>query len=715
MPDSSPFVKALKKEYKPLPSASIGQYAPSTPAPFSPQSAAASNPMLAPQFDTSYSPSSGGTSYQKKTPYDAGSAFNIGSSSFDSFGSAPTRRRSSNPISQTTYSDPLSFSDAGSSFQQPTPSVPYDSGSAFNTTTTTYQNPFQVSPAPFQFRSETSSPAVRPTEVTEITESAPSRNAYTGAAAQVPLAEQPNVAFDELGRGSINGVPLYTGDRVESLGENVAAIEAVAQPEVLAAEPVVEPVSVPEVKTPGILDTITENLAESRFGKFLGGMTTYDVSRGGEVMSGSGNPVFPSLAEKTKTPAYGESDIPVATPQAPATPAPVAQDATVNFPAGDLGLQNQFAAQGLMPDAQSTLPFDPTSAFNINPMEESAQQEPAFQAVGQQAPQVAEKYKGEFADRQLVGDLKGIIEKDGIEYGVVEGVPDENETIIKAGRGEFIEVSPERKAAYERLGKLARTSEAVEARVKENQSKWTQKQRDNFKETGNKNVSMTQKIANERAFAATAPRREYNRFVEEQKSKARSRNKQLEKNKKEEIRQIIFDYPYSQRGAARQAIEAKYANIERYNNEQDSNARSQALSLANAGMEDARAAANLQAQQDSAAASLSQRQIEAKNEQEYRMRPAKPSVMQQKLNAINNLPISQDEKNARIYGLVGGESYDYPGDGGTTPVVTPSATSEVDALSNYDETTKAKIENFRADKNLSLDEAIKQLKSARLI
>ena len=35
-------------------------------------------------------------------------------------------------------------------------------------------------------------------------------------------------------------VPLYTGDRVESLGENVAAIEAVARPDVLVEEPAVQ-------------------------------------------------------------------------------------------------------------------------------------------------------------------------------------------------------------------------------------------------------------------------------------------------------------------------------------------------------------------------------------------------------------------------------------------------------------------------------------------
>ena len=678
MPDSSPFLKALKKEYKPLPSASVGQYTPSTPAPFSPQSAAASNPMLAPQFDTSYSPSSSGTSYEKKTPYDAGSAFNTGGSSFDSFGSAPTRRRYSNPISQTTYSEPLSFSDAGSSFQQPTSSVPYDSGSAFNTTTTTYQDPFQVSPLPFEFRSETSSPAIRPTEVTEITTAAPSRDAYTGAAAQMPLTEQPNVAFDELGRGSINGVPLYTGDRVESLGENVAAIEAVARPDVLVEEPAAKPLAVPEVETPGILDTITENLAESRFGKFLGGMTTYDVSRGGDVVYGSGTPVFPSLAEKTKTPAYGASDIPVPTPVAPETPAPVAQNPTVNLLAGELTPQSQFDSQGVMPDVQSTLAFDPTSAFNFNPMEESAQQESApqsvgQQSVGQQAPQVAEKYQGEFADRELVGNLSGIIEKDGIEYGVVEGVPDENETIIKGGRGEFIEVSPERKAALERLSKLARTSEAVEARVKKNQSKWTQKQRDNFAETGNKNVSMSQKIAKDREFAANAPMREYNRFVEEQESKTRTTNRQLEKDKNKEIGDVLFDYPYSQRKAAERAIEEKYINIKRYNDQQNANAKREALSLANSGMQAARAAANLQAQQDSAAASLRQRQIEAQDLQDYRSRPAPPSAMQEKLNAINDLPISQDEKNKLIYGLAGGEDYEYPDDGRSNSEVTPSA------------------------------------------
>jgi len=79
-----------------------------------------------------------------------------------------------------------------------------------------------------------------------------------------------------------------------------------------------------EVKAPGILDTITENFAESKLGKFFGGMTTYDVSRGGDVVYGSGNPVFPNLAEKTGTPEYGASDIPAPPVVEMATPESVA-------------------------------------------------------------------------------------------------------------------------------------------------------------------------------------------------------------------------------------------------------------------------------------------------------------------------------------------------------------------------------------------------------
>ena len=349
--------------------------------------------------------------------------------------------------------------------------------------------------------------------------------------------------------------------------------------------------------------------------------------------------------------------------------APVAQDPTVNLPTETLtpdssSLFDTQSTAGFDPkslfDTQSTAGFDPKSLFDIG----------STQGV---TPQVAEKYQGEFADRELVGNLSGIIEKDGIEYGVVEGVPDENETIIKGGRGEFIEVSPERKAALERLGKLARTSEAVEARVKKNQSKWTQKQRDNFAETGNKNVSMSQKIAKDREFAANAPMREYNRFVEEQESKTRTTNRQLEKDKNKEIGDVLFDYPYSQRKAAERAIEEKYINIKRYNDQQNANAKREALSLANSGMQAARAAANLQAQQDSAAASLRQRQIEAQDLKDYRSRPAPPSTMREKLNVINSLPISQEEKNKRIYGLVGGEDYEYPGDEISNSAVTQQA------------------------------------------
>ena len=104
-----------------------------------------------------------------------------------------------------------------------------------------------------------------------------------------------------------------------------APVDPIAQPDVSAAAPAVQaprgqgtvlatpeaPTAAPEVKAPGVMDTITENFAGSKLGKFFGGMTTYDVSRGGDVVSGSGSLVFPSLAEKTETPAYGASDIPV--------------------------------------------------------------------------------------------------------------------------------------------------------------------------------------------------------------------------------------------------------------------------------------------------------------------------------------------------------------------------------------------------------------------
>ena len=113
-----------------------------------------------------------------------------------------------------------------------------------------------------------------------------------------------------------------------------AAVDTIAQPDLSAAAPAVQappgqgtvlatpeaPTAAPEVKAPGIIDTITENFAGSKLGKFFGGMTTYDVSRGGDVVSGTGNPVFPRLAEKTETPAYGASDIPVPPAVEMATP-----------------------------------------------------------------------------------------------------------------------------------------------------------------------------------------------------------------------------------------------------------------------------------------------------------------------------------------------------------------------------------------------------------
>ena len=56
---------------------------------------------------------------------------------------------------------------------------------------------------------------------------------------------------------------------------------------------------------PSIYDTVIGNLAESKFGKYLGGMTTYDLNKGGNVVIGSGTPTFEDIAEKTQVPAFG--------------------------------------------------------------------------------------------------------------------------------------------------------------------------------------------------------------------------------------------------------------------------------------------------------------------------------------------------------------------------------------------------------------------------
>ena len=567
MPDSSPFLKALQKKKQPLPSASIGQYAPQAPAPFSPQSAAASNPMLAPQFDTSYSPSSGGssggTSYQKKTPYDAGSAFNTGGSSFDSFGSAPTRRGYTNPMGQTEYADTASYSDKSGTFQQ----------------ATNFQDPFQVSPSPYQFRSETSNSTVRPTEVTEITTAAPSRDAYTGASAQVPSLTDPDGPVS-IFNSSDASVTTPSVNRAETLNENVAAIESVAQP---------------VAETPGILDTITGNLAESRLGKFLGGMTTYDVSQGGDVASGPGTPVFPSLAERTESPAFGSSDIPAA----PA--APVAQNPTVNFPEGDLGPQNQFAAQGnagtqglfaapeLTSDTQPTLAADPNSAFNVESM---AATEGGFG----KAPQLTDKYGKKYdapdpitgyksaadavgkpflqlqtPEDPIIAGLKGIIEKDGIDYGVVEG-----------REHEFVQVSPERKAAFEKRGRefnelnkidgIGASTDADGFRrstwetSRNNPDTWNATQKKNFAETGDTNMSG----AGARAWKAGAPARARAEEARVKKNRVADRKKA----DKSEMEQRIRDNnrtPQSmgERRAFEQALRAEYRQKEQFARAED--------------------------------------------------------------------------------------------------------------------------------------------------
>jgi hypothetical protein len=62
-------------------------------------------------------------------------------------------------------------------------------------------------------------------------------------------------------------------------------------------------------KEPSIYDNMMENLSESRFGKYLSGITTYDLNSGGNVVPGSGNREFPNLAERNQVPEFG-SNIP---------------------------------------------------------------------------------------------------------------------------------------------------------------------------------------------------------------------------------------------------------------------------------------------------------------------------------------------------------------------------------------------------------------------
>jgi hypothetical protein len=203
-----------------------------------------------------------------------------------------------------------------------------------------------------------------------------------------------------------------------------------------------------------------------------------------------------------------------------------------------------------------------------------------------------------------------------------------------------------------------------------------------------------------RAWNAGAParaREEAKRVAKNEKedrAKAREREKQNRIRENERTPQTM-----KQRRAFELALDKEYKEMARYEEQQ---------AAANSRL-------NFQQQMEqqklAQTASYQDRQIAAREAESaataaYRAaEAAKPSKTQQELNMINSLPISQEQKNALIYGKVGGDVYDYPGATGTTPVVTPSATSEVDGLSNYNKEEKNRINYFRS-KGLSLEDAI---------
>jgi hypothetical protein len=551
MADSSPFLAALNAPKAQLPSASIGQYVPTTPTPFSPQSASAVNPILAPQFDTSYAP---------QTPSYSSSQFSpVNVPTFQTFGSSYAPQQS--------YGGRSAPRSNGNVSVQPQQGQQMPSLQDFSQQQFQVQAPFQSQTfTPASFNGERSGVNLSPIDRTSETIGAPTRDLSTGKITQTPL--QQDVAFDESGRGSINGVPLYTGtaNRVETLGQNIAAIEAVAQPEVLAAAtnslatpvdlsgtPDVQaspaptqngamigvpdfdapyiypeaakafgdvPVNMPSnpldpnaqitstdraiapvVGKPSMIDSAiqgfknqNERMAQSSYSP-MGGVSTpstavKNVSGFGGAVEEIGGKVLGNLSDEAIMNRMAVSQgKPIAT-LAATTPALVAQDATVNLPAGDLGLQNQFAAQGLIPDAQSTLPFDPTSAFNINLMEESEQQEPAPQTVaptvvGQQIKQLTTP------EDPIINGLTGIINVRGKDYGYI------------SGSSTPVEVTPERKAAFEKraaefraLNKIDTAVQPIDAqgnkmefKTRSDPSNWTPREKKNFEETGNLNMS----------------------------------------------------------------------------------------------------------------------------------------------------------------------------------------------------------------------------------
>jgi hypothetical protein len=660
MADSSPFLAALNKPKAPLPSASIGQYVPTTPTPFSPKSAAAVNPMLAPQFDTSYAPQT------PSTPSYSSSQFSpVNVPTFKTFGSS--------------YAPQQSYGGGSAPRSNGNVSVQPQQGQQMPALQDFSQQQFQVQ-APFQsqtftpssFNGERSGVNLSPIDRTSETIGAPTRDLSTGQISSANFPSDPNGPVTEFKPFSVDVVPVAT-NRLDTLGQNIAAIGGT-----------------PDVQAPSIGENALGNLAESRLGKYLGGMTTYNVSQGGSVDGQGGIPVFPKLAELTQTPAYGQSSM---APLPATTPAPtpavnqfnVDQNASANIMNPSSG--NAFANQSnvLTAPAQSAMAQDPNSSFNVEPI---AATEKGFG----KAPQLTDKYGKKYdapdpvtgyksaadavgkpflqlqtPEDPIIAGLKGIIEKDGIDYGVVEG-----------REGEFVQVSPERKAAFEKRGRefnklnkidgIGTSTDANGFRQstwetsRNNPDNWNATQKKNFEETGSRNMS----AAGLRAWNAGAParaREEAKRVAINEKAdraKAREREKEDRISENERTPQTM-----KERRAFELALDREYKEIERYEEQQ---------AAANSRLDFQQ---QVEQQKLAQTASYQNRQLAAGEAEAAALAAyrARASKTQEELNIINSLPISQEQKNALIYGKVGGDVYDYPGGTGTT-LVTPTPSNQ---------------------------------------
>ena len=136
-------------------------------------------------------------------------------------------------------------------------------------------------------------------------------------AVQAPQGQAPMLGGFEVRGAGAERFDLGTPEVPETLfskeytdpGGNTAAIAGIEAERAKAQIPTTQDKLVPSAvegeANPSIYDTVIGNLAESKFGKYLGGMTTYDLNKGGNVVIGSGTPTFEDIAEKTQVPAFG--------------------------------------------------------------------------------------------------------------------------------------------------------------------------------------------------------------------------------------------------------------------------------------------------------------------------------------------------------------------------------------------------------------------------